>query len=60
MGKFLNSDLIILDFEKRKQAIIDDTENFQGKIGEYMKAGAVLALNDAISIIKKMAEPKKN
>lgn len=60
MGKFLNSEAIILDFEKRKQQILDDEENFKGPVGEAMRAGAVLALNDAISLIKKMAEPKKH
>jgi len=47
---------LIKDFEARKVVIENDKVHFNSTIGRAMQTGAIMALNDAITIIKKQME----
>jgi hypothetical protein len=58
MARRIDADKLIADLEKRRQVITDDKINFASTTGRLMQTGAIMALNDAITIIKKLAEEK--
>jgi hypothetical protein len=59
MGAKIDADDLIADLEKRRTVIERDEVNFKSTTGRLMQTGAIMALNDAITIIKKLAESAK-
>jgi len=53
--RLIDADKLIADFEARRDFIARDEINFDGEVGENMRAGAILALNQALEIIKELA-----
>lgn len=55
MRNKIYADELIKDLTRRRDEIEKDEENFNSNMGEAMKVGAIMALNQAIDLVKKLA-----
>jgi hypothetical protein len=58
MGRKIDAEKLIEDMRRRIKTLEEDDEHFNSAIGESVRVGAIMCLNETIDIVEKMAKIK--